>query len=100
MHQNSPDERSDAVLIVPMVKPEETTIMTDETPKTVTLNDLCRELKIDPRDARMVLRLASKKAKEFPNLTKDHVARQPWEWASGSKGLDEARKALTTAPST
>lgn len=74
--------------------------MTDDTTKTVTLNDLCKELKLDSRDARMLLRLASKKAKEFPNLAKDHVARQPWEWRVGSKGLEEARKALTTTPST
>lgn len=74
--------------------------MTTPTDNKVTLIDLCKEFKIDPRDARMVLRLASKKAKEFPNLCKDHVARQPWEWATGSKGLEEARTALTAAPST
>ena len=73
--------------------------MTTPTNDKVTLIELCKELKVDPRDARMVLRLASKKAKEFPNLAKDHVARQPWEWAAGSKGLEEARKALSTAPS-
>lgn len=67
--------------------------------KKVTLVDLCKELKVDPRDARIILRLASKKMKEFPNLSKDHVARQPWEWTAGSKGLEEASKALTTAPS-
>ena len=71
---------------------------TEPTTKTVTLNDLCKELKVDPRDARMMLRLASKKTKEFPSLGKGHVARQPWEWAAGSKGLEEARKALTAAP--
>lgn len=73
--------------------------MTTQTNNKVSLVDLCKELKIDPRDARMMLRLASKKAKEFPNLSRDHVARQPWEWAVGSKGLEEARKALSNAPS-
>ena len=72
--------------------------MTDEATKTVTLNDLCKELKLDPRDARMMLRLASKKKAEFPALAKDHVPRQPWEWPAGSKGLAEARRALTVAP--
>jgi len=72
--------------------------MTDEPTKTVTLNDLCKELKVDPRDARMMLRLAAKKKAEYPNLAKDHAPRQPWEWPSGSKGLAEARKALTASP--
>lgn len=88
-----------ALLMVSTVK-NRRTIMTTLTDNKVTLVELCKELKIDPRDARMILRLASKKAKEFPNLSKDHVARQPWEWAAGSKAVEEARKALTTAPST
>lgn len=71
--------------------------MTDET-KTVTLNDLCKELKLDPRDARLMLRLAIKKKAEYPNLGKGHEPRQPWQWDAGSKGLAEARKALTAAP--
>ena len=72
--------------------------MTDEPTKSVTLNDLCGELKLDPRDARMMLRLASKKKADYPNLAKDHAPRQPWAWTAGSKGLAEARKALTAAP--
>lgn len=63
-------------------------------PVLVTLDQLARELKISPRDARMLLRLAAKQTKQYPNLGKDHVARQPWQWTPGSKALDEARKAL------
>lgn len=72
--------------------------MTDEATKTVTLGDLCKELKLDPRDARMMLRLAVKKKADYPALSKDRVARQPWEWPAGSKSLAEARKALAPPP--
>lgn len=61
----------------------------------VTLDHLAREIKMSPRDARMLLRLASKQTKQYPNLGKEHVARQPWQWTPGSKALEEARKALT-----
>lgn len=64
-------------------------------PEVVTLDQLARELKLPPRDARMLLRLAAKQTKTYPNLGKDHVARQPWSWAPGSKALEEARKALS-----
>lgn len=64
-------------------------------PDLVTLDALAREMKMPPRDARMLLRLAAKQTKTYPNLGKDHVARQPWSWAPGSKALEEARKALT-----
>lgn len=66
-------------------------------PTVVTLEALAKELKISPRDARMILRLAAKQTKQYPNLGKDHVARQPWQWAAGSKALEEARKALAAA---
>ena len=65
-------------------------------PEVVTLDQLARELKMSPRDARMLLRLAAKQTKQYPNLGKDHVARQPWQWAAGSRALEEARKALST----
>jgi len=65
----------------------------------VTLDQLAREMKMSPRDARMLLRLAAKQTKLYPTLGKDHVARQPWSWTPGSKALDEARKALTSAAS-
>lgn len=64
----------------------------------VTLDQLAREMKMSPRDARMLLRLAAKQTKFYPTLGKDHVARQPWQWAPGSKALEEARKALSSTP--
>lgn len=67
--------------------------------EVVTLDQLAREMKMSPRDARMLLRLAAKQTKLYPTLGKDHVARQPWSWTPGSKAFDEARKALTSAAS-
>jgi hypothetical protein len=66
-------------------------------PPVIALDQLAREMKVSPRDARMLLRLAAKQTKLYPTLGKDHVARQPWQWTPGSKGLEEARKALATA---
>lgn len=63
-------------------------------PKVVTLDQLAKEMKVAPRDARMLLRLAAKQTKQYPHLGKEHVARQPWQWSPGSKALDEARRAL------
>ena len=63
----------------------------------VTLDQLAREMKMPPRDARMLLRLAAKQTKLYPTLGKEHVARQPWSWAPGSRALEEARKALRAA---
>jgi hypothetical protein len=63
-------------------------------PTVVTLEELAKEMKVAPRDARMLLRLAAKQTKQYPNLGKEHVARQPWQWTTGSKALEEARKAL------
>lgn len=60
----------------------------------VTLDQLAREMKMTPRDARMLLRLAAKQKRQYPNLGKDHVARQPWSWTPGSKALEEAKTAL------
>lgn len=64
----------------------------------VTLDQLAREMKMPPRDARMLLRLAAKQTKLYPTLGKDHVARQPWQWTPGSQALEEARKALSSTP--
>lgn len=64
----------------------------------VTLDQLAREMKMPPRDARMLLRLAAKQTKLYPTLGKEHVARQPWSWTPGSKALDEARRALSATP--
>jgi hypothetical protein len=65
----------------------------------VTLEQLAKEMRVSPRDARMLLRLAAKQTKQYPNLGKEHVARQPWQWSPGSKGLEEARKALAAGQS-
>lgn len=65
----------------------------------VTLDQLAREMKMPPRDARMLLRLAAKQTRQYPHLGKEHVARQPWSWTPGSKALEEARKALSATPS-
>lgn len=67
-------------------------------PEMVTLDHLAREMKMSPRDARMLLRLAAKQTKLYPTLGKEHVARQPWHWTPGSKALEEARKALSATP--
>lgn len=67
-------------------------------PEMVTLDHLAREMKMSPRDARMLLRLAAKQTKLYPTLGKEHIARQPWQWSPGSKALDEARKALSATP--
>ena len=64
--------------------------------KTIALADLCKELKMKPREARMLLRLAVSKKDEYPALTDAHVARQPWQWNAGSEALEEAKKALTS----
>lgn len=69
-----------------------------EVPNMVTLDQLAREMKVPPRDARMLLRLAAKQTKLYPTLGKEHVARQPWQWTPGSKALEEARKALSATP--
>lgn len=66
--------------------------------ETVTLDQLAREEKMSPRDARMLLRLAAKQTKLYPTLGKEHIARQPWSWTPGSKALVEARKALSATP--
>jgi hypothetical protein len=63
-----------------------------DTPKMVTLVELAREMKIPARDARILLRLAAKQTRQYPNLGKEHVARQPWSWTPGSKGLEEAAR--------
>ena len=78
--------------------PVETGAKAKADPEMVTLDQLAREMKMPPRDARMLLRLAAKQTKLYPTLGKDHVARQPWQWKPGSKALEEARKALSATP--
>lgn len=64
-------------------------------PIIITLNDLCAELKLDRREARLVLRMAAKDTKTFPTLAASHKPRQPWEWEPASTAYVEARKALS-----
>jgi hypothetical protein len=84
-------------VVTETLKPTEASPETkaETAPKVVTLDQLAREMKVAPREARMMLRLAAKQTKAYPTLGKEHVARQPWQWAPGSKALAEARKALT-----
>jgi len=61
----------------------------------VTLNAICEELKIDPREARERLRAAASDATANPELAKARKPRTPWQWVKGSAAENEARKALT-----
>ena len=58
----------------------------------ITLNDLCKELKHDPKLARAKLRGAD--SKTFPALARSHASRKAWEWEKGSAAIAEARKVL------
>ncbi len=60
----------------------------------VTLKALCDELILDPRVAREKLRTAVREPKKFPELSKGHKARRPWEWPKGSPAEKEARAVL------
>jgi len=60
----------------------------DKPVDTVTLRDLCAELKLDAYEARQKLR-AAVKAKKLK-----HTSRAPWEWAKGSAALKVAREVL------
>ncbi len=62
--------------------------------EAITLKQICKERKLDPRLSRMMLREAAKDTKKFPNLSKDRGTRAPWAWAKGSKGYEEAITAL------
>lgn len=63
---------------------------------TVTLRQICIELKIDPREARERLRSAARDPKKHPELAKMHKPRAPWKWVKGSAGEKAARSLLTT----
>ena len=68
------------------------------TTQIISLKAVCRDLKIDPRLARMILRDAVKETKKYPTLAKEHKPKMPWEWQKGSKALEEAITALKTTP--
>ena len=59
------------------------------TTQTITLKDICKEHKLDPRLSRMLLREAMKDEKKYPNLSKQHKPRSAWIWSQGSKALEE-----------
>ena len=61
----------------------------------ITLKQLCKELKSEPREARQRLRSAARDAKKHPELAKAHKPRMPWQWVKGSAGEKEARSILS-----
>jgi hypothetical protein len=63
----------------------------------VTLKDLCDELKLDPREARELLRAAASDAKSNPELAKARKSRAPWQWVKGSAAEKEAQRVLRSA---
>lgn len=65
--------------------------MTDKAPEIITLKALCAELKIDPKEARESLRDAVRDPKKYPELSKSHKPRSPWQWIKGSAGEMETR---------
>lgn len=68
--------------------------MSEKSPEIVTIKLLCKELKLDPRDAREQLRAAARDGKKNPELAKLHKPRTPWQWIKGSAAEKEARAAL------
>lgn len=67
------------------------------TDNTITLKDICKEHKLDPRLSRMLLREAMKDEKKYPNLAKHHKPRSTWIWSQGSKAFDEAINVIKPA---
>ena len=61
----------------------------------ITLKALCKELKIDPREARERLRAAVSDAKANPELANARKPRTPWQWVKGSPAEKLARKAIS-----
>lgn len=62
----------------------------------ITLKQICKEKKLDPRLSRMLLREATKDAKKYPNISKERTSRMLWAWVKGSKGHEEALIILNT----
>jgi len=60
----------------------------------ISLKQICKERRLDPRLSRMLLREAAKDTKKNPNLAKGRAARAPWSWQKGSKALEEALAVL------
>jgi len=59
----------------------------------ITLKQLCEELNIAPRKARIKLREA---IKENPELAKNHKSRTQWRWVKGSEEWKEIEERLTS----
>lgn len=57
----------------------------------ITLKQLCEELKIEPRKARIKIRQA---IKDNPDLAKHHKSRTQWRWVKGSEELATVRANL------
>ncbi len=57
----------------------------------ITLKQLCTEPKLGLRECRERLRAAVRDAKRFPELSKTHKSRTPWQWVKGPAGEKEAR---------
>jgi len=64
--------------------------------KIITLKQLCEELKIDPRKARIKLREA---IKENPELAKNHKSRTQWRWVKGSEEWKEIEELIRASAS-
>ena len=64
------------------------------TTEIITLKQLCKELKLNPREARERLRTAARDTKKYPKLAKMHKPRAPWSWVKGSVGEQEVRALL------
>lgn len=64
------------------------------TTEIITLKQLCKELKLNQRDARERLRIGAQDTKKYPEFAKTHKPRTPWKWVKGSGGEREARAAL------
>ncbi|RFB01410.1 hypothetical protein [Parvularcula marina] len=62
----------------------------------ISLKALCIELKVDPREARKLLREACSDPKKFPELKKAHKPGDVWEWTKGSAAEKEARSLLVS----
>lgn len=60
------------------------------TPEITTLKQLCAEMKLDPREAQERLRDAIRDPKKYPELTKTHKPRGPWQWVKNAPAEKEA----------
>lgn len=64
------------------------------TTEIITLIQLCKELKPDPRVARERLFAAARDTKKYPQLAKSYKPRPLWRWVKGSSPKRETRIAL------